>query len=179
MVAMTVILLRHGETDWDLVNAHGWPGAANDLAPLTPVGVRQAGAAAEALSGQPVERVLTSPMTRAMQTASVVGARLGVPLQVELDLREWCPDQTYRWTTSAEVFTAYDDLLAHDGLRPVGHPLKWESLPDVRARARGVLEPYAGSAGLVVAVCHEVVIHALTGQQQTPLGATRPLPVEP
>jgi broad specificity phosphatase PhoE len=49
-----VILLRHGETAWDLVNAHGWPGAANDLAPLTPSGVRQAEAAAELLAGQPV-----------------------------------------------------------------------------------------------------------------------------
>jgi broad specificity phosphatase PhoE len=47
-----VILLRHGETAWDLVNAHGWPGAANDLAPLTPSGVRQAQAAAELLAGQ-------------------------------------------------------------------------------------------------------------------------------
>jgi broad specificity phosphatase PhoE len=179
MVAMSVILLRHGETDWDLVNAHGWPGAANDLAPLTPAGVRQAEVAAEALSDKLVDRVLTSPMTRATQTASVVGARLGVPLQVELDLREWCPDQTYRWTTSEEVFAAYDDLLAHDGLRPEGHPLRWESLPEVRARARAVLAPYAGASGLVVAVCHEVVIHALTGMQQTPLGTTRPLPVEP
>jgi broad specificity phosphatase PhoE len=171
-----VILLRHGETAWDLVNAHGWPGAANDLAPLSPAGIRQAGAAAEALAGRPVDRVLTSPMTRAMQTASVVGARLGVPLQVELDLREWCPDQTYRWTTSAEVFTAYDDLLAHDGLRPEGHPLRWESLPEVRARVRAVLAPYAEDSALVVAVCHEVVIHALTGEQQTPLGTARPFP---
>jgi broad specificity phosphatase PhoE len=179
MTAMTVILLRHGETAWDLVNARGWPGAANDLAPLTPTGVRQAGAAAEALSGQPVGLLLASPMTRAMQTASVVGARLGVPLQVELDLREWCPDQTYRWTTSAEVFTAYDDLLAHDGLRPEGHPLRWESLPEVRARARAVLAPYAASSTVVVAVCHEVVIHALTGVQQTPLGTTRAMPVGP
>jgi broad specificity phosphatase PhoE len=179
MVAMSVILLRHGETAWDLVNAHGWPGAANDLAPLTPTGVRQAGVVAEALSGQPVDLVLTSPMTRAMQTASIVGARLGVPLQVELDLREWCPDQTYRWTTSAEVFSAYDDLLAHDGLRPERHRLRWESLSEVRARARAVLEPYAEASPLVVAVCHEVVIHALTGVQQTPLGTTRPLPVEP
>jgi broad specificity phosphatase PhoE len=170
-----VILLRHGETAWDLVNVHGWPGAANDLAPLTPSGVRQAQAAAELLAGQPVEQVLTSPMTRAMQTASVVGARLGVPLQVEMDLREWCPDQTYRWTTSAEVFTAYDDLLAHDGVRPEGHPLRWEPLSEVRARARAVLAPYAGAPAVVVAVCHEVVIHALTGEQQTQLATTRPL----
>ena len=103
---MPVILLRHGETAWDLVNAQGWPGAANDLAPLTPSGVRQAEGAADALSREAGQRVLTSPMTRAMQTASIVAARLGVPLQVELDLREWCPDQTYRWTTSGEVFAA-------------------------------------------------------------------------
>ena len=176
---MPVILLRHGQTDWDLVNAHGWPGAANDLAPLTPSGVRQAVAAVDALSGRSVERVLTSPMTRAMQTASVVGARLGVPLQVELDLREWCPDQTYRWTTSGEVLAAYDDFLAHDGERPDDHTLQWERLREVRSRALAVLTPYLPTPDTVVAVCHEVVIHALTGDQQTPLGTTRALPVQP
>jgi broad specificity phosphatase PhoE len=178
-VTVPVILLRHGETDWDLVNAHGWPGAANDLAPLTPAGVRQAEAAAELLSSQPVERVLTSPMTRAMQTAAIVGARLGVPLQVALDLREWCPDQTYRWTTSAQVLAAYDDFLAHDGDRPDDHALHWERLPEVRGRALGVLAPYAAAPDTVVAVCHEVVIHALTGEQQTPLATTRGLPWRP
>jgi broad specificity phosphatase PhoE len=176
---VTVILLRHGETDWDLVNAHRWPGAANDLAPLTPSGVRQAEAAAEALSRQPVERVLTSPMTRAIQTASIVGARLGVPLQVELDLREWCPDQTYRWTTSAEVFTAYDDFLAHHGDRPDDHSLQWERLSEVRRRTLGVLTPYADAPTVVVAVCHEVVIHALSGAKRTPLATTRHLPPQP
>ena len=80
-----LILLRHGETDWELVNAHGWPGAANDLAPLTASGVRQAGAAAEALSGRSVDRVLTSPMTRAMASvmsfsrAPVVVAPASIP----------------------------------------------------------------------------------------------------
>ena len=82
-------------------------------------------------------------------------------------------------TTSAQVFAAYDDLLAHDGRRPDGHPLRWESLPEVRACARAVLAAYAGASELVVAVCHEVVIHALTGEQQTPLGTTRAMPAEP
>jgi len=176
---VSVVLLRHGETAWDLVNAHGWPGAANDLAPLTARGARQAEEAAERLAVLDVARVLSSPMTRALQTAAVVGSRLGRPPQVELDLREWCPDLSWSWTTEREVLAAYDDFLAHAGTRPDDHDLRWESLAEVRERALRVLGPYAAGGELVVAVCHEVLIHALTGEQRTALATTRDLPARP
>ena len=91
----TVYLVRHGETDWALVNGRRLIGAANDLAPLTSEGIRQILAAAERLRRERVGLLLASPMTRALQSAALLSRVLDVPLQVEFDLHEWVPDLTY------------------------------------------------------------------------------------
>jgi len=171
---MGVLLLRHGEADWALVNRHGWPGAAVDWAPLTEQGRRLAASVAETLADTGITRILSSPMTRALQTAAIVSRRLDVPLDVEVDLREWLPDETFSWSTEAEVQRAYQDFLAHDGIRAPDHPLAWEEMAPLRERAAAVLRPHVTSEGRVLAVCHEVVIHALTGVQQTALCGARP-----
>src|SRR4051794_3116079 len=86
----TVYLVRHGETDWALVNGRRLIGAANDLAPLTSEGTSQILAAAERLRDERVGLLLASPMTRALQSAALLSRVLDVPLQVEFDLHE-CP----------------------------------------------------------------------------------------
>ena len=108
---VTVLLMRHGEPDWGQVQDPRWRGAANDWAPLTPHGQVQAEQAADRLARQHPTLVLSSPMTRALQTAAIVASRLDVPLAVELDLREWLPDETYQWTSAEDVATAYTDML--------------------------------------------------------------------
>jgi uncharacterized phosphatase len=112
-------------------------------------------------------------MTRALQTAAVVAARLVVPLRVELDLREWLPDETYGWTTPGEVMTAYEDMVAHGGTRPNDHHFQWEPMTAVKSRAEGVLRPHLIGGPSVLAVCHEVLIHALTGHPRTPHAGMR------
>lgn len=110
-------------------------------------------------------------MTRALQTAAIVAGELGVPLDIELDLREWLPDETYQWTSPGEVQAAYADMLAHPQGRP--HGATWEPLDSVRRRATAVLDRLAGS-GRTLVVAHEVLIHAVTGEQRTGHGCLRP-----
>jgi broad specificity phosphatase PhoE len=172
---MPFLLLRHGETDWPAVNAHGWPGAANDLAPLTPAGVDQAEEAAQEVADPDISLVLSSPMTRAMQTAAIVAARLDLPLGVELDLREWLPDESFAWTQGEQVMAAYEDMLRCGGARPADHPYQWEPLDSVRSRARATLQRYRRRSTVLV-VTHEVFIHAVTGHAQTATCGSRPLP---
>lgn len=169
-----VRLMRHGGPNWQLVTPPPWRGGAHDLVPLTRSGEEQAVAAADALHEEPPDLILSSPMTRALQTAALVATRLGVPLSVHIDLREWLPDQTYQWTTAQEVDDAYADMLSHVGRpRPVG--ATWEPLEDVRHRAMSVLTHYLTGEKRVLVVCHEVLIHALTGEQRTPFAGTRAL----
>lgn len=78
------LFLRHGQTDW---NRDGrYQGIADT--PLKEVGRAQAHAAAATLAGSRIDRIVTSPMTRALTTAAIVGEALGRPLHIERDLRE-------------------------------------------------------------------------------------------
>lgn len=96
-----IYLVRDGEPDWPAMNARHLPGAANDLVDLTVVGILRAERAVSELGTAGAADVVSSPMTRALKTAGVIAAHLGLPVSVDFDLREWCPDKTYRWTAAA------------------------------------------------------------------------------
>jgi len=172
-------LVRHGQPDWHQVEGPQWRGAANDLAPLTAVGRQQARDAALRLTADGnVDRVLSSPMTRALETAYLIANALDAPVHVDLNLREWLPDESYSWTSADEVAAAYADMVAHDGQRPHDHDLRWEPLDVLRERAMVALGPYLSGGLRVVAVCHQVLIHAVTGCQRTPHGGLRTVPTD-
>ncbi len=77
-------LVRHGES---IYNAEGRVQGQEDV-PLSELGLRQSRAAAEALSTFPVERIYSSPLRRALQTAEVIAARLGLPILLDDRLKE-------------------------------------------------------------------------------------------
>jgi len=82
---VTVLLLvRHGETDW---NAEGRLQGHTDT-PLNDYGRRQAAALAEQLAGDGIAAIYASDLSRARETAEIVGGRIGLPVSVEPDLRE-------------------------------------------------------------------------------------------
>src|SRR6185437_5386630 len=80
----TLLLVRHGETDW---NAEGKLQGHTDR-PLNDYGRRQARALAERLAGEEIEAVYASDLSRARETAEILGAQLGLPVAVDPDLRE-------------------------------------------------------------------------------------------
>jgi broad specificity phosphatase PhoE/ribonuclease HI len=85
-VPTSLLLLRHGETPLSVEKRFSGLG---DPA-LTPNGLAQAEAAAVRLSREPyhVDVVVSSPLTRARQTAEKVGAWTGAPVRIDEDLRE-------------------------------------------------------------------------------------------
>ncbi len=149
-----VYLVRHAETNWQLVNDRHLVGAANDLAPLTDDGVRQVEALVNRLRGLAPGLLLSSPMTRALQTAALLSRALDVPLHVEFDLSEWVPDLTYSWSLRRS-----GGEWSSDGPHPV-----WEPQSSVRKRSLEVLSRFVPSRGVLAAVTHAGVIESLTGQ---------------
>ncbi len=86
--ATDLVLVRHGESR-AAVPGHTFPvrdGHADP--PLADVGHREAAAVGERLSGLGVEAIVTSGLTRTMQTAAPLAARLGLEPTIEPDLRE-------------------------------------------------------------------------------------------
>jgi 2,3-bisphosphoglycerate-dependent phosphoglycerate mutase len=80
----TLLLVRHGETDW---NADGRLQGHTDR-PLSDYGRRQARRLAEELEGEDLEAIYSSDLARARATAEIVGERLGLPVELDPDLRE-------------------------------------------------------------------------------------------
>ena len=66
---MELYLIRHGETEWSRARRHT---GRTDL-PLSPAGEAEARALGQHLRGLEVDRVLSSPLTRATTTAALAG----------------------------------------------------------------------------------------------------------
>jgi 2,3-bisphosphoglycerate-dependent phosphoglycerate mutase len=80
----TLLLVRHGETDWNLerrVQGH------TDR-PLNATGLEQARALAEQLTGEPLDAVYASDLVRARHTAAIVAREHGLGVTLEAGLRE-------------------------------------------------------------------------------------------
>lgn len=80
----TLLLVRHGETDW---NAQGRLQGQTDR-PLSDYGRRQARQLGDQLESEKLEAIYASDLARARETAEIVGERLGLPIELDPDLRE-------------------------------------------------------------------------------------------
>jgi broad specificity phosphatase PhoE len=121
----TLILARHGETDWNRENR--FQGRADP--PLNEAGREQAYELAARLEHEPLAAVLTSPLQRAAETAHIVAAarRLRVvpePGLLEIDVGSWSgltraeiehrfPDGYRRWL---ELASGWDDGETYEAL---------------------------------------------------------------
>src|SRR5581483_4691161 len=78
-----MILVRHGQSEFNVVFSvtRRDPGIRDPR--LTPEGRRQAEAAAEALMGHGIERLIASPYSRALETAEILARRLEVAITVD------------------------------------------------------------------------------------------------
>jgi broad specificity phosphatase PhoE len=79
-----LLLVRHAETDW---NADGRLQGQTDR-PLSDFGRRQARRLADELAAEDFEAIYSSDLARARETAEIVGARVGLPVMFDPDLRE-------------------------------------------------------------------------------------------
>jgi glucosyl-3-phosphoglycerate phosphatase len=83
--ARTLVLVRHGETDW---NAAGRAQGHTDIG-LNATGHAQATSVARALVGLGAVRLWSSDLMRAVQTAEHLAAATGLPVEKDARLREY------------------------------------------------------------------------------------------
>ena len=123
-----VWLVRHGETEWAKLGRHT---GRTDI-PLTATGRSQAGALGRRLDGHPFALVLTSPLSRAADTARLAG--FGALAAPDPDLMEW-DYGTLEGRLTADIRTEYPDWSIWTGPWPAG-----ETVEQVGARADRVIE---------------------------------------
>ena len=154
MTKTVIGLLRHGQTNWNIdFRLQG----VTDI-PLNETGIAQAkvaGAviASQAAAGQPWDLILTSPLSRARDTAVMVGQAIGIEgVSVEELLLERSFGEA-EGLTHAEWKTSFPD----------GHPPGGESLEELRLRAGLLLDhlanQYRGTRAL--AVSHGAMIRKI------------------
>ena len=161
---MEVILIRHGKPDYAPVTERGFIGHGRALAPLTSEGEEQARRAADDPALQDAELIVASPLTRALETAGIIAGKTGLPLTVEVDLREWEPDRTYQFASDEESAALHQDFWACKGEWPEGETRKWEPITEVIQRVDPVMKKYyeAGYQKIIV-VAHGGIIRRFTG----------------
>jgi probable phosphoglycerate mutase len=162
----TLVLLRHGETDW---NAEGRAQGHTDV-PLNAVGRAQAETVAPVLAAFRPARLWSSDLARAFQTAEYVAGASGLEIESDVRLREY--DVGNRsGLTLAEFADAHPEeyaaWVAQDpSLRVPGE----ESTEEVRDRVVPALHDCldaleAGQTGIVVlhGACLKVGLMGLLG----------------
>jgi len=144
----TLHLLRHGQSEWNV--ARRLQGQVGDV-PLTALGLEQARAAAATLAGRNIVAVHSSDLLRARRTAEVIGTALGLPVELDVRLREQSYG-TLEGLPSADVLAAAPyDFTDPDARAPGG-----ESLRDVHDRMGRCLTAFARryEGGECVVVSH-------------------------
>jgi broad specificity phosphatase PhoE len=147
----SLVLLRHGETEWSRSGQHT---GRTDI-PLTARGEQFGARTTGLLKGRVFSLVLTSPLQRALRTAQLAG--LADP-EIDDNLMEW-DYGGYEGLTTDEIrervghpWTVFDD-----GVIPGATP--GESIEEVAARCRKVIDRAApflatGATGDVALVGH-------------------------
>jgi broad specificity phosphatase PhoE len=152
---MKVFLVRHGETDY---NAQGiFQGYAP--IPLSLHGRQQAALVAERLTSIQPQVLYSSDIWRAQETANIIGARLGLPVQPCAGLREW-----HVGTWAGKPADEYQAHLQALGAHPVTYvPAGGESQVQTQARVVAQMQAFAGqhSHDTILCVSHGKAIDLL------------------
>jgi broad specificity phosphatase PhoE len=150
--APRVHLVRHGETEWSRAGRH----TGRTDVPLTGQGRRQVRAIARTLRGREFALVLSSPLSRALETARLAG--LGDRVETDPDLREW-DYGAYEGRTSVEIRQSIP------GWTVWTHPIEGgESIDDVGQRADRVIDRVRRARGEVALFAHGHLLRVVTAR---------------
>jgi 2,3-bisphosphoglycerate-dependent phosphoglycerate mutase len=160
-----LILLRHGQSQWNLENRFtGWVDV-----PLSPKGEAEARAAGEKLRGHRIDKLYTSVLKRAIDTATLALDAAGIPIPpTESDAalnermygdlqglnkaeaaKKWGAAQVKVWRRSYDVKPPGGESLADTAARVLPY---WEAriLPDLRAGKNGLVVAHGNSLRALV-----------------------------
>jgi broad specificity phosphatase PhoE len=159
-----MLLLRHGQSYFNLHFSETRVDPGIEDPELTPLGAEQAAAAAAALAGAALTRIIVSPYTRALQTAEPILAVHDVPVEIMHEVRE-------RAAFTCDVGSSPQVLASRFPHHDFAHlPPRWwhagvETLEETigRADAFRTLMTDRGDSTTTLLVSHWAFILALTG----------------
>ena len=150
---MKIIFVRHGEPDYRELEQRFYTGFGMDLAPLSKEGRQQV----QKLCQNPLlgsaDILVSSAVTRALETASYLTCATGLPLRVEPLLHEW---QVYE--SGIENFEKARTLfLENKGELLPNSPIQYETAAEMKSRFLESMAKYREHQTVVV-VAHRMLM---------------------
>ena len=157
---MTFYVLRHGQTDWNVqMRLQG----STDI-PLNETGRVQAHVAAKILTTEGITKIIASPLSRALETARIVGVAAGIEPIIDDRLIERNFGQ-FEGMTIDEVHQHREEM--RDYMNPQAdvdgkhYPWDAEPLPEVIDRVYACVNDYR-ETGKCLFVFHGIPFRAVT-----------------
>lgn len=154
-------LIRHGQPDYSYAEEHNFIGHGFDLSPLSMKNIDDVVLTSKNVRLKQAQIIISSPYTRALQTASIIAKEIGRDIIIEPDLMEWIPDLTYQYKDRDEMHCLYDDYIKNSGTYPIGEIRKWETEQCVKDRAMSVVKKYKGNYSTVIIVAHKMLFQSI------------------
>lgn len=150
---MKIHFIRHGQPDYSNIKNED-PIYFSNLAPLTKNGIKQA----ESIDISKINNskiIISSPYTRALQTAAIISKNTNINILVEPNLHEWYPDKTF--STKIKDFDKFNRLYLKDKICECN----CEDDNEMKNRLIDVIEKYKCYDEIII-VAHQRLINVLT-----------------
>ena len=154
--------VRHGKADYSERDRKIYQGFGVNLAPLSEIGIQQIQKTSKDDRLQGADIILSSPYTRALQSAAILSKELNVPIAVETDLYERLANKDYVYEDNETAEKAYREYEFLQGKYPDDREKMWEEAETIKQRVLNVLKKYSNHSKVIVA-CHGMMIQATTG----------------
>jgi probable phosphoglycerate mutase len=155
-----IVLWRHGQTDWNVENRFQ---GHSDI-PLNKVGHYQASEAAQVLAALRPDRIISSDLIRAQETAAALAALTDIKVEINPNLRE-TDGGLWEGKLASENRATHGELFANwyeGGDEPAG--VTGERRSDVAKRAVAVIEKETTNfSGTIVFVTHGGTVRSVLG----------------
>ena len=156
---MVIYVTRHGETDYNLQNRYA---GSTDIA-LNSKGIQQAKDLADKLAVLKFDIIISSPLSRAKQTAEIINKSFDVPIVIMDEFSE-INVGVYEGLTREEAQTKYPETWARLAGRPLDDaPAGGETVMQFDARIAAGLEKLKieYSENRLLLVCHGFTARAI------------------
>lgn len=163
-----MILLRHAESEFNVHYSRTRVDPGIRDPELTALGREQAHGAARALDGRAIARLITSPYTRALQTAEIVARARGLPVTVDAAVGERCAFACDLGTAPAALSARWPDFPFHhleEEWWPT--PIESEAALGQRCERFRVAMAEASDWPEVLVITHWGFVRGLTGRTIT------------
>ena len=152
-------LIRHGSADYAEKDTKIYQGFGVNLAPLSERGIREIQEASRDARLAGTDLILSSPYTRALQTAAILSKELQADIVVETDLHEWLANKNYIYETDEKAEKSYREFCGNRGIYTNGKE-EWEDYETMKKRLLTVLKKYTHYRKVLV-VCHGMRIQSV------------------